>query len=216
MKIHKEGTPTILITFFLLAVLVAFFYYFFPAILPFVLGFSIVFFGFIISFFRLPNRDVLLINNNQILSPCDGKVVVIENVFEPEYLKTECTQVSIFMSPLNVHVNWFPQDATVLYSKYHPGTFLAAWNPKASTENERTTICYTQGNHKVLLRQVAGALARRIVNYAVEGKSYKQGDEMGFIKFGSRVDLYLPNDANIQVKLEQKVTGNRTVIATIG
>jgi phosphatidylserine decarboxylase len=124
-------------------------------------------------------------------------------------------QVSIFMSPLNVHVNYFPTEAKVEYAKYHPGKFLAAWNPKSSTENERTTVCYEINGKKVLLRQVAGALARRIVMYAEEGKSYKQGDEMGFIKFGSRVDIYLPLDTDIKVKLDDVVEGATTVVAVL-
>jgi phosphatidylserine decarboxylase len=140
--------------------------------------------------------------------------VVIEKVFEPEFLKSDCIQVSIFMSPLNVHINWYPSGGQVLYSKYHPGKFLAAWNPKASTENERTTVCYENNGRKVLFRQVAGALARRIVNYAKQGDTATQGQEMGFIKFGSRVDLYLPLDTQILVNLDDKVTGNRSVIAS--
>ncbi len=187
----------------------------FPAVFLPVLILSIAFYLFLISFFRKPNRPIATVDNNQLLSPCDGKVVVIEKVFEPEYLKADVLQVSIFMSPLNVHINYFPTDAKVAYAKYHPGKYLAAWNPKSSTENERTTVCYEIDGKKILLRQVAGALARRIVMYAEAGKTYRQGDEMGFIKFGSRVDLYLPLDTDLQVKLDDVVSGSITKIANL-
>jgi phosphatidylserine decarboxylase len=173
------------------------------------------FYFFLLSFFRKPDRTVSSPNVDQLLSPCDGKIVVIEKVFEAEYIKAECMQVSIFMSPLNVHINWFPGTGRVLYSAYHPGKYLAAWHPKAAVENERTTVCQEINGQKVLIRQVAGALARRIVYYANEGMAGQQGEEMGFIKFGSRVDLYLPLDAIIQVSLQEKVTGNRSVIASM-
>lgn len=215
MTIHKEGTPTLLLSFIVLAIINFLSYTYLPLIFPFLLVISIGLYLFLVSFFRKPDRSVTQTNDQNILSPCDGKVVVIEKVMEPEFLKTECLQVSIFMSPLNVHINWYPSGGKVLYSKYHPGKFLAAWNPKASTENERTTVCYENHGKKILFRQVAGALARRIVNYAKAGDQAIQGKEMGFIKFGSRVDLYLPLDAKISVNLNDKVSGNRTVIATI-
>lgn len=215
MTIHKEGYPTLFLSFILLFIINSAFYYFFPDIFSILLVISVLIYGFLISFFRKPNRDVLVKDNNIILSPCDGKVVVIEQVFENEYIKEECIQISIFMSPLNVHINWYPTDADVSYSVYHPGKYLAAWNPKASLENERTTVCYNdvKGN-KILLRQVAGALARRIVCYAKQSKSYKQGEEMGFIKFGSRVDMYLPLTTNINVKIGDKVIGSQSTIGT--
>jgi phosphatidylserine decarboxylase len=214
MTIHKEGTPTLLLSLIIFSVLNFIVYSFAPVLFIFTLLTTGILFLFLVSFFRKPDRSVNQINDNTLLSPCDGKVVVIEKVFEPEFLKSDCIQVSIFMSPLNVHINWYPSGGQVLYSKYHPGKFLAAWNPKASRENERTTVCYENNGRKVLLRQVAGALARRIVNYAKQGDTATQGQEMGFIKFGSRVDLYLPLNAEILVNLDDKVTGNRTVIAS--
>ncbi len=215
MTIHKEGTPTLLLSFIVLTGLNYFSYTYVPLLFPFLLVISILLYLFLVSFFRKPDRAVSKVNDQNVLSPCDGKVVVIEKVMEPEFLKTECIQVSIFMSPLNVHINWYPSGGQVLYSKYHPGKFLAAWHPKASTENERTTVCYENQGKKILLRQVAGALARRIVNYAKAGDQALQGKEMGFIKFGSRVDLYLPLDSKILVNLNDKVTGNQTLIASI-
>lgn len=216
MTIHKEGFPTLTLSFFLLAVINLYFYNFFAGSFwgSFILGFSTVLFIFLISFFRKPDRTVTHPTGEKILSPCDGKVVVIEKVFEAEYLKEECLMVSVFMSPLNVHINWYPVNGEVLYSKYHPGKYLAAWNPKASTENERTSIAMSFIHGRLLLRQVAGALARRIVNYAQENSEVMQGNELGFIKFGSRVDLYLPLTSTIEVKLGEVVQGNRTVIAT--
>ncbi len=213
MTIHKEGRVTLIVGFIILLIINIIVRSWLPVLSTVILILSLAFYLFLISFFRKPNRSVINKDNSRILAPCDGKVVVIEKVFEPEYLKAECIQVSIFMSPLNVHINWLPTDGQILYSKYHPGKFLAAWNPKASTENERTTVCYQYGDKKLLLRQVAGALARRIVNYAHQNDQFKQGDEMGFIKFGSRVDLYLPLDAKILVGLEEKTIGNRTPIA---
>lgn len=213
MTIHKEGYPTLILSFALLFILNSTFYYFFPKAFVLLMVCSMALYGFLISFFRSPERKVTNKDSATILSPCDGKVVVIEKVMESEILKKECTQVSIFMSPLNVHVNWFPSDAMVTHSIYHPGKYLAAWNPKASTENERTTVAYQYKGQDVLLRQVAGALARRIVCYAKENTAYKKGDEMGFIKFGSRVDLYLPVDSEILVKIGDKVSGNISTIA---
>lgn len=215
MTIHREGYITLSISFFALAL----FNYLLQTYLPghtltFVFaGISVVLFIFLLSFFRKPDRTVASPDEDSILSPCDGKVVVIEKVTETEYLKGECMMVSIFMSPLNVHINWFPVNGTVLYAKYHLGKYMAAWHPKASTENERTSIAIGFRHGTLLLRQVAGALARRIVFYARPEMPARQGNELGFIKFGSRVDLYLPLNAQIQVSLDQKVTGNRTVIA---
>ena len=168
MTIHKEGYLTLLLSFLLLGILNIFFYNFFGDSFwgSFILGISAVLFIFLISFFRKPDRTVNSPSDNVILSPCDGKVVVIEKVTESEYLKDECIMVSVFMSPLNVHINWYPVNGNVLYSKYHPGKYLAAWNPKASTENERTSIALSFKYGRLMLRQVAGALARRIVNYA--------------------------------------------------
>ncbi|MDD2673319.1 phosphatidylserine decarboxylase family protein [Flavobacterium petrolei] len=168
----------------------------------------------ILQFFRNPKRTVVL-NDNQILAPVDGKVVVIEEVYEGEYFKEKRLQISIFMSPINVHVTRYGLSGLVKFSKYHPGKFLVAWHPKASEENERTTIVIENKTFgEVLYRQIAGALARRIVNYAVEGTQVVQGTDAGFIKFGSRVDIFLPLGTPINVVLNQKAIGGKTVIAT--
>lgn len=168
----------------------------------------------ILQFFRNPKRNFIL-DENQILSPVDGKVVVIEEVYEGEYFKEKRIQVSIFMSPLNVHVTRYGLSGLVKFSKYHPGKFLVAWHPKASEENERTTIVIENKTFgEVLYRQIAGALARRIVNYAKEGMQVIQGEDAGFIKFGSRVDVFLPLGTPINVVLNQKAIGGKTIIAT--
>ena len=168
----------------------------------------------ILQFFRNPKRNFIL-NENEILAPVDGKVVVIEEVFEGEFFKEKRIQVSIFMSPLNVHVTRYGLSGLVKFSKYHPGKFLVAWHPKASEENERTTIVIENKTFgEVLYRQIAGALARRIVNYAKEGQQVQQGDDAGFIKFGSRVDIFLPLGTQVNVILNQKAIGGKTIIAT--
>lgn len=167
----------------------------------------------ILQFFRNPERIVIL-NDSHIIAPVDGKVVVIEEVFEAEYFKDKRLQVSIFMSPINVHVTRYALSGIVKFSKYHPGKFLVAWHPKASEENERTTIVIENPIFgQVLYRQIAGALARRIVNYAEEGMQIIQGTDAGFIKFGSRVDLFLPVGTKINVKLNDKAIGGKTIIA---
>ncbi len=167
----------------------------------------------VLQFFRNPKRNTL-INDGQIIAPVDGKVVVIEEVFEPEYFKDKRLQVSIFMSPLNVHVTRYALSGTVKYSKYHPGKYLVAWHPKASTENERTTIVLENKTFgQILYRQIAGALAKRIVNYATEGQEVVQGTDAGFIKFGSRVDLFLPLNTKIDVKIGDKVKGGEQIVA---
>nr|WP_314839432.1 phosphatidylserine decarboxylase family protein [uncultured Flavobacterium sp.] len=168
----------------------------------------------ILQFFRNPKRTVI-INEDHIIAPVDGKVVVIEEVYEGEYFKDKRLQVSIFMSPINVHVTRYALSGIVKFSKYHPGKFLVAWHPKASEENERTTIVVENSTFGgVLYRQIAGALARRIVNYAVEGTQVTQGTDAGFIKFGSRVDIFLPLGTPINVELNQKAIGGKTIIAT--
>ena len=169
---------------------------------------------FLISFFRIPART-LTINDNAIIAPADGKVVVIEEVFEPEYFEDKRLQVSVFMSPANVHVNRAPIAGEVKYSKYHDGKYLVAWHPKSSTENERTSIVIDNGSVDVLVRQIAGKVARRIVYYLEEGDSIEQGADFGFIKFGSRVDMFLPLDTKINVQLGQKVKGGITVIGEL-
>ena len=174
---------------------------------------TVVFLILILQFFRNPVRNTV-INDNQIIAPVDGKVVVIEEVFEAEYFKDKRMQVSIFMSPINVHVTRYASNGTIKFSKYHPGKYLVAWHPKASTENERTTVVIeTKEFGEILYRQIAGALARRIVNYAEEGTQVVQGEDAGFIKFGSRVDLFLPLGTKINVELNQKAIGGKTIVA---
>lgn len=169
----------------------------------------------IVSFFRVPSRSTTA-PEAAVVSPADGKVVAIENVFEGEYFKAERKQVSVFMSPLNVHVNYYPIAGNVTYTKYHPGKYLVAWHPKSSTDNERTTVVVEHPVHgEVLFRQIAGALARRICTYSKVGGTAEQGTEFGFIKFGSRVDILLPLNATVEVQLGQVVQGSTTVIAQL-
>lgn len=217
MKFHKEGIPSLLITICVVAI-INFLTLYFLSNYPIVIYLGYLLSAFllivIIQFFRNPSRGVI-ININHIIAPADGKVVVIEEVTETEYFKDKRIQVSIFMSPTNVHINRYPISGIVKYVKYHPGLFLVAWHPKSSTDNERTTIVVEHKNgQSILFRQIAGALARRIVNNAKEGDNAIQGDEFGFIKFGSRVDLLLPLTVKINVTLEQSVRGRETVIAT--
>lgn len=174
---------------------------------------SIVFFFLILQFFRNPVRKVFA-SENEVVAPADGKVVVIEEVEETEYFKDKRLQVSIFMSPINVHVNRYPINGKVQYAKYHPGKYLVAWHPKSSTENERTTVVVENDKIAVLFRQIAGALARRIVMYSKENDVANKGEDFGFIKFGSRVDLFFPIGTKIEVELNQVVKGNKTVIAS--
>ena len=169
---------------------------------------------FVVSFFRIPTRK-LTISNGQIISPADGKVVVIEETVEDEYFKKKMLQVSVFMSPLNVHVNRNPIDGEIVYNKYHKGKYLVAWNPKSSTENERHSVVIKNGSTEILVKQIAGAVARRIVNYLEVGNKVKQTEEYGFIKFGSRVDLLLPIGTKINVVLNEAVQGGVTVLATL-
>lgn len=217
MKFHKEGIPSLIITLIVITIINFLTFYFFGSY-PIIVWLGYLLSAFllitILQFFRSPKRDII-INENHIIAPADGKVVVIEQVTETEYFKDKRLQISIFMSPTNVHINRYPVSGIVKYSKYHPGLFLVAWHPKSSTENERTTIVVEHKNgQQVLFRQIAGALARRIVNYAKEGDIAVQGDEFGFIKFGSRVDLLLPLNVKVKVNLDQKVFGRQTIIAT--
>ncbi len=215
MTLHKEGFNSILVTIILLGLLNGGFHYFFPEqdlLLGFIGVLSLVFLYLILQFFRSPKRDQS-IGDRLVIAPCDGKVVVIEQTTETEFYKDKRIQVSIFMSPLNVHINWYPISGIVKYLRYHEGKFLVAWHPKASTENERTTMVIEKAGFSVLVRQIAGALAKRIVYYPHENDKVKQGSELGFIKFGSRVDLYLPLDAKINVEIGQKTKGGVTVIA---
>lgn len=181
--------------------------------LPIVLGCIVLL--IVGQFFRNPKRLIAIADDGTIYAPCDGKVVVIEETMEPEYFKDRRIQLSIFMSPLNVHVNRNPIGGVVKYFKYHPGLYLVAWHPKSSTENERTTVVISNKKTEVLFRQIAGAVARRIKWYINEGDAVKQGDDMGFIKFGSRVDVFLPLGSKIEVEMEQVVKGNKTVLARI-
>ncbi len=211
---HKEGFNIILSTFLAVAIIVISLDYFEVKNAFTIKVFLILMLVFVLQFFRNPKISVKK-NENHILSPVDGKVVIIEEVFEPEYFKDKRLQVSVFMSPINVHVTRYPASGNIIFSKYHPGAYLVAWHPKSSTKNERTTIVIENDNfEKILYRQIAGALARRIVNYAKVGNSAIQGEDAGFIKFGSRVDLFLPIGTKVNVKLNQSVKGGVTVIAS--
>ena len=214
---HREGFKIIAITFIIVgAVALTADAYITNHLIKYgVQGVALTILVLILQFFRNPKRAVQF-NLNEIIAPVDGKVVVIEEVEEKEYFQGKRKQVSIFMSPLNVHVTRYPASGVIQYSKYHPGKYLVAWHPKASEENERTTVVIkTPKFGDILYRQIAGALARRIVNYAKKGDKAIQGADAGFIKFGSRVDLFLPLDCIVTVGLNQKVVGAKTVIATL-
>ena len=214
---HKEGQKIILLTFFIVSaiILVSQFYIAVPWLRWGLQIAAVILLILILQFFRNPTRNPVK-SFDEILAPVDGKVVVIEEVEETEYFNDRRKQVSIFMSPTNVHVTRYPASGSIKFSKYHPGKYLVAWHPKSSTENERTTVVIrTPKFGDILYRQIAGALARRIVNYAEEGENVQQGEDAGFIKFGSRVDLFLPLDCAVTVKLNQKVTGAKTCIAAV-
>ena len=217
MTIHKEGTATIsLIAIFVGVLNMLNFSYLFPistiaAWAVFII--TVAFFLFIVSFFRMPVR-ALTISDDAIVSPADGKVVVIEEVEPDEFYKEKRIQLSVFMSPANVHVNRLPIAGNIVYNKYHPGKFLVAWHPKSSTDNERWSVVIENSKGSILCKQIAGALARRICNYSSVGQSFKQCDEYGFIKFGSRVDLLLPVGAKIHAKIGDVVKGGVTVLAS--
>ena len=216
MKIHSEGYIIILVAFLILAGINVIVRFFWPhqwltilIVVP-----SFVFFFLVVWFFRNPDRS-LIADSNKVFAPADGKIVVIEEVEETEYFNDMRIQVSIFMSPLNVHVNRYPVTGEVTYVKYHQGEYLVAWHPKSSLLNERSTVVVkTPNGQEILFRQIAGAVARRIVTYSEVGDQALQGADYGFIKFGSRVDIFLPLDAKINVELEQISKGNQTVIAT--
>jgi phosphatidylserine decarboxylase len=218
MTIHREGYKSIAIGTLIFGAINFICFYFFSASLPalcWVIFFATLFLLlFLISFFRIPNR-ALTVNDTAIVAPADGKVVVIEEIIDVEYFNAKRLQVSIFMSPANVHVNRNPLSGEVVYNQYHKGKYLVAWHPKSSTENERHSVVIKKNNTEILVKQIAGALAKRIVNYLQVGQKVNQTDEMGFIKFGSRVDLLLPVGTKINVALNQVVQGGVTVIATL-
>jgi phosphatidylserine decarboxylase len=213
---HKEGYRIILTTTLALAILNAGLLWGLGAnwFTYGLLLISLVFWVLVLQFFRNPKRNTVL-NAHHIIAPADGKVVVIEEVDEPEYFKDKRRQISIFMSPLNVHVNRNPISGVVKYVRYYPGKYLVAWHPKSSTENERTTVVIDQGSFAVLFRQIAGAVARRIIWYSREGQEARQGADMGFIRFGSRVDVFVPLDAVVKVKLGETIRGGETVLASM-
>ncbi|WP_053406538.1 phosphatidylserine decarboxylase family protein [Persicobacter sp. CCB-QB2] len=218
MTIHREGRTYLTVLLLILAGINAALIYSFPdkVIMHRVSQIvSVIFFLLNLQFFRMPKRK-LEISEGQVIAPADGKVVVIEDVMENEYFNGMRKQISIFMSPLNVHNNRAPVNGIVSFCKYHAGKYLVAWHPKASSENERTTMVLKMENGvEVLVRQIAGAMARRIKIYANEGDEYKAGQEYGFIKFGSRVDVFLPLDTKVKVDLNQKTKGGKTVIAEL-
>jgi len=218
MNIHKEGYKTIALCALIFGAINIIFFYFFSASMPMVSWIvfvaTLIVLLFIISFFRSPKRN-FTVAHHQVICPADGKVVVIEETIDPEYFKDKRLQVSIFMSPANVHINRIPMSGKVEYSQYHKGKYLVAWSPKSSTENERHSVVIKSDSAEILVKQIAGALAKRIVNYLAVGQRVLQGSEMGFIKFGSRVDVLLPVGTELNVKLNQLVKGGITVLATI-
>ena len=218
MTIHREGYKTIAVALLIFGAINLSLFYFFSASLMWLCAtvfiITLALLLFLISFFRIPNRR-LTIDENYIVAPADGKVVVIEETTDTEYFKDKRLQVSIFMSPANVHVNRNPISGDVIYDQYHKGKYLVAWHPKSSTDNERHSVVIRKGDTEILVKQIAGALAKRIVNYLQVGQKVRQTEEMGFIKFGSRVDLLLPPGTKINVELNQSVQGGVTVIATL-
>jgi phosphatidylserine decarboxylase len=215
MTIHKEGYPSIAFALIVSALLLTITHWWLDAMVWRIIAYSLSAFLLImmLQFFRSPKRNTPT-NENHVIAPADGKVVVIEEVEETEYFKDKRIQLSVFMSPVNVHVNRYPSAGTIKYVKYHPGKYLVAWHPKSSTENERTTIVTEdQKGRSVLIRQIAGALARRIVYYSKVNEAVEQGSECGFIKFGSRVDILLPLGTDIKVQLGDKVRGGESVLA---
>ncbi|MEO8719700.1 MAG: phosphatidylserine decarboxylase family protein [Ginsengibacter sp.] len=218
MNIHKEGYRTIAFCALIFGAINIIFFFFFSATMPLlswvVFSVSLIMLLFIVSFFRSPKRN-FTVAHDRVICPADGKVVVIEEMTDTEYFKDKRLQVSIFMSPSNVHINRIPMSGEVKYSQYHKGKYLVAWSPKSSTLNERHSVVIKSGTSEILVKQIAGALAKRIVNYLKVGQLVSQGNEMGFIKFGSRVDVLLPVGTELNVKLNQQVKGGVTVLATI-
>jgi phosphatidylserine decarboxylase len=218
MKIHKEGYKIILAAFFLLVVLNMLLYSFASKILLFyvILFISIAVFCVVLNFFKSPPATYMGDTENIVIAPADGTIVVVEEVFETEYFQEKRLQISVFMGITNVHVNWIPVNGTIIHSSHQDGRFRAAWLPKSSTDNERSNVVIETGKgEKILVRQIAGAMARRIVTYAKVGEECQINEQLGFIKFGSRVDIFLPLNVDIMVELDQKVYGNQTVIARL-
>lgn len=215
MKLHKEGRIILLVFLAMVVSLSALVFTVWPAGAWFVSAGLVIFYLLVLQFFRNPQRLIPEQNNSKVYAPADGEVVVIEETEEQEYFQDKRVQISIFMSPLNVHVNRHPIGGEVKYYRYHPGKYLVAWHPKSSTENERSTVVLNNGKRDILIRQIAGAVARRIKTYVEEGQQVIQGEDMGFISFGSRVDVFLPLDANINVKIGDKVKGNLDVLAEL-
>ena len=216
MTIHREGYRTIGITALIFGIINLISFNFlsanYPTVAILIFAVTLFLFLFIISFFRVPNR-VLTINDNAIVSPADGKVVVIEEIVDEEYFKGKCLQISVFMSPANVHQNRHPMDGEVVYNQYHKGKYLVAWHPKSSTENERWSVAVKNDKGTILYKQIAGALAKRICNYTTVGDKAKQTEEYGFIKFGSRVDVLMPLNVKTKVQLNEVVKGGVTILA---
>lgn len=216
MKFHKEGKGSLILSFIIFSTLSVLGFCFLNKSLwiPIVIAIiSLILFFLVVWFFRYPNRKITA-EDNIVVCPADGKVVVIEKTFEQEFLKNECWQVSVFMSPLNVHINWYPVNGIVKQSFYHKGKYLVAWHPKSSSENERSSVLIqTKTGKQIVVRQIAGALARRIVTYAKIDDESSHNQQLGFIKFGSRVDIFLPLETVIKVEIGQKVKGNHTIIA---
>ena len=220
VSIHREGYTILLVTGLGLLLINAIAIYLLQVSDKTAMAISLlsaIIFFFVLYFFRIPRIEMAYTHGKQIIAPADGKIVVVEEVEETEYFKDRRIQVSIFMSPTNVHVNRSPVAGTVTYTKYHPGNYLVAWHPKSSTLNERFTsvIQNVENDYEILVRQIAGKLARKITNYLDEGDEINKGEELGFIKFGSRVDLYLPLDAVIKINLKEKVKGGKTVLAEL-
>lgn len=218
IRLHREGTGTLVVCAIVLVILNTFFFYLFPSHIPFyiILGVSILLYSLMLNFFRCPIRFFEGDTEKVVVAPADGKVVVIQEVNEDEYLHERRLMISIFMSPLNVHANWYPVDGEVKLVEHQDGRFRKAYLPKASTENERSAVLIeTPEGVNILVRQIAGAMARRIVTYANQGDTCYIDEHLGFIKFGSRVDVYLPMDSDICVKMGQKTTGNQTIIAKL-
>lgn len=215
MKLHRESKGTLVVASIAFAIIAFLSIYFLKGYSLFILIPFLIVYGLIFWFFRVPNRSIAE-HMGEVIAPVDGKVVMIKEVEENEFLNKKCIQVSIFMSPLNVHICRYPVSGTIIYKKYHPGKYLVAWHEKSSTENERTTVAVeTQTQHRVVFRQIAGYVARRIVFYCKEGDQSKAGHEFGFIKFGSRMDVFLPLDTEILCKIGDKTKGGIDIIAKL-